>query len=157
MVSSSFTGNLHPTPCIDWMQGKRGDPGCMAKAFMHPLHHVTAARVCHYATHTHGAVHVLLSDGDCIRILLHCVAREARLFVTTGTPVQPHSMSGLDGLAVDCRWVRCPPIIFTDVGFAPNAATLTGFCEQFGCELLEEAMCVALPIITRPPYPLSIV
>ena len=30
-VSSSITGNLHPTPCIEWMQGKRGDPGCMAK------------------------------------------------------------------------------------------------------------------------------
>ena len=31
VVSSSVTGNLHPTPCIEWMQGKRGDPGCMAK------------------------------------------------------------------------------------------------------------------------------
>ena len=31
-VSGSFSGNLHPTPCIEWMQGKRGDPGCMAKA-----------------------------------------------------------------------------------------------------------------------------
>ena len=30
-VSSSITGNLHPTPCIEWMQVKRGDPGCMAK------------------------------------------------------------------------------------------------------------------------------
>ena len=35
VVSSSFTGNLHPTPCIEWMQGKRGDPGCMAKARSH--------------------------------------------------------------------------------------------------------------------------
>ena len=108
-------------------------------------------------THTHGAVHVLLSCGDCIRISLHCVACEARLFVTTGTPVQPHSMSGLSGLAVECRWVRCPPIIFTDVGFAPNAATLAGFCEQFGCEVLGEDMWVALPIIARPPYPLFMV
>ena len=31
VVSSSVTGNLHPTPCIEWMQGNRGDPGCMAK------------------------------------------------------------------------------------------------------------------------------
>jgi len=37
-VGSSFTGNLHPTPCIEWMQGKRGDPGCMAKACVHPSH-----------------------------------------------------------------------------------------------------------------------
>ena len=36
-VGSSFTGNLHPTPCIEWMQGKRGDPGCMAKARVHIL------------------------------------------------------------------------------------------------------------------------
>jgi len=38
VVGSSFSGNLHPTPCIEWMQGKRGDPGCMAKAWVHPLH-----------------------------------------------------------------------------------------------------------------------
>ena len=37
-VGSSWTGNLHPTPCIEWLQGKRGDPGCMAKA--------SALRVC---------------------------------------------------------------------------------------------------------------
>ena len=36
-VGSSFTGNLHPTPCIEWMQGKRGDPGCMAKARVYIL------------------------------------------------------------------------------------------------------------------------
>ena len=156
MVSSSFTGNLHPTPCIDWMQGRRGDPGCMAKAFMHPLQHVTSDHVCHYS-HTHCAVHVLLSWCDCTRILLQCVACEARLFVTTGTPVQPHSMNGLNGLDVECRWVRCPPIIFEHVGFATNAAILTGFCDQFGCDALDEDMRVVLPVITSPSYPLFMV
>ena len=47
VVSSSFTDKLHPTPCIEWMQGKRGDPGCMAKAFTHPLPHVIAVCACH--------------------------------------------------------------------------------------------------------------
>ena len=42
VVSSSFTGNLHPTPCIEWMQGKRGDPGCMAKAWSHTCPYVMA-------------------------------------------------------------------------------------------------------------------
>ena len=32
MVGSSWTGNIHPTPAIELLQGKRGDHGCMAKA-----------------------------------------------------------------------------------------------------------------------------
>ena len=31
-VGSGWTGNLHPTPTIELMQGIRGDAGCMAKA-----------------------------------------------------------------------------------------------------------------------------
>ena len=31
MVGSSWTGNIHPTPAIELLQGKRGDHGCMAK------------------------------------------------------------------------------------------------------------------------------
>ena len=37
LVGSSWTGNLHPTPTIELLQGKRGDHGCMAKAVMHVL------------------------------------------------------------------------------------------------------------------------
>ena len=32
LVGSSWTGNIHPTPAIELLQGKRGDHGCMAKA-----------------------------------------------------------------------------------------------------------------------------
>ena len=32
MVGSTWVGNLHPTPGIELLQGKRGDHGCMAKA-----------------------------------------------------------------------------------------------------------------------------
>ena len=32
IVGSSWTGNIHPTPAIELLQGKRGDHGCMAKA-----------------------------------------------------------------------------------------------------------------------------
>ena len=87
MVSSSFTGNLHPTPCIDWMQGKRGDPGCMAKAFMHPLQHVIAARVCHYA-HTHT-----LLSMYCCRVVIASVYYYTVLHARLGclSPLAPPS------------------------------------------------------------------
>ena len=32
MVGSAWVGNLHPTPGIELLAGKRGDHGCMAKA-----------------------------------------------------------------------------------------------------------------------------
>ena len=63
VVSSSFTGSLHPTPCIEWMQGKRGDPGCMAKAVAHPLPHVTV--FCVYTCpYVHRCPYV--SAGMCV-------------------------------------------------------------------------------------------
>ena len=37
---------------------------------------------------------------------------EARLFVCTGTPVQPHSTVGLSGLDVKFHWIPVPPQIF---------------------------------------------
>ena len=46
VVSSSFTGNLHPTPCIEWMQAKRGDPGCIANVSTLALPYVRAASDC---------------------------------------------------------------------------------------------------------------
>ena len=70
-VGSGWTSNLHPTPCIELMQGIRGDAGCMAKA---------------------------------------------RVFVTTGRPVQPHDCEGLDDLNVDMRWAAIPYQIAEHVG-----------------------------------------
>ena len=55
VVGSSFTGNLHPTPCIGWLQGTRGDPGCMAKA-----------RVCMCALVTIPSLSYCLCDCACI-------------------------------------------------------------------------------------------
>ena len=62
---------------------------------------------------------------------------QARLFVTTGTPIQPHSCEGLEGLDVHFRWVMVPHVIFEHVGFAADANTLVGFCEQFGLDMPE--------------------
>ena len=62
---------------------------------------------------------------------------QARLFVTTGTPIQPHSTEGLEGLAVHFRWVLVPYVIYEHVGLSRDANTLAGFCEQFGIEMQE--------------------
>ena len=56
---------------------------------------------------------------------------QARLFVATGTPVQPHSSLGLEDFTVDFRWVRVPPSLFETVGYSPEADTVHGFCHQF--------------------------
>ena len=65
---------------------------------------------------------------------------QARLFVATGTPVQPHSSDGLDGLEVEYRWVHVPNELFEHVGFAENADTPDGFCFQFGLPVPDEDM-----------------
>ena len=54
VVGSSFSGNLNQTPCLEWMQGKRGDPGCMAKACVHP------SRKCPLIAHRFRLSHPLM-------------------------------------------------------------------------------------------------
>ena len=68
----------------------------------------------------------------------HVSLAEARLFVTTGCPVQPHSCEGLEGLEINYRWVLVPPTIFEHVGLAAVANTLAGFCEQFDLAIPED-------------------
>ena len=64
----------------------------------------------------------------------------ARLFVTTGTPVQPHSCEGLEGLDINFRWVLVPYVIFEHVGFASDLNTLVGLCEQLGLDMPEDLL-----------------
>ena len=44
-----------------------------------------------------------------------CMAK-ARLFVTTGRPVQPHDSEWLEGLEVRCRWAVIPHQIVDQIG-----------------------------------------
>ena len=39
----------------------------------------------------------------------HTITHQARLFICTGTPVQPHDAAGLEDLDVDFRWAEIPP------------------------------------------------
>ena len=74
---------------------------------------------------------------------------KARLFVTTGSPVQPHSSYGLEGLDVTFRWVVVPPVIFEHVGFSSDANTSAGFCDQFGIDvpdIMQPFVCATLYI-----------
>ena len=59
---------------------------------------------------------------------------KARLFVTTGTPVAPHSYEGLKDLNIHSRWVKVPPETFEDVNLDDDADTIEGFCRQFSCD-----------------------
>ena len=59
---------------------------------------------------------------------------EARLFVATGVPVQPHSSLGLSGLAVEYRWIRIPVRIFQHVGLPAGIEGLHRFCEHFSLD-----------------------
>ena len=82
-------------------------------------------------------------------LVLICVmivtTAKARLFVATGTPVQPHSSDGVEGLSVHYRWVLVPRQLFEHVGFADDADSLYGFCSQFSCEVpAEDDWCVIL-------------
>ena len=59
---------------------------------------------------------------------------EARVFVATGTPIQPHSCDGLDGLNVNFAWVVVPPLIFAHVGFPEWIASVDRFCAYYAID-----------------------
>ena len=79
---------------------------------------------------------------------IHEMHDQARLFVATGTPVQPHSSYGLDGLEVEYRWVAIQKEIFEHVGISDTADTPDGFAFQFGLTLPDEDMWVPSHIVT---------
>ena len=61
-----------------------------------------------------------------------CLIRdEARLFVVTGAPVQPHSSVGLSGLGAHYRWILIPELIHKHVGLPVNACSPREFCNFF--------------------------
>ena len=64
-------------------------------------------------------------------VLVHA---KARLLVSTGTPIAPHSVDGLDGLDVVSRRVRIPAALHDDAGLRHDAHTVEGFCRQFDCD-----------------------
>ena len=82
----------------------------------------------------------------CHVLVLHA---KARLFVSTGSPVAPHSFDGLTGLAVTSRWVKVPHELFEHVAFADDADTPHGFCFQFSCQEPEEDMPCISPVVIR--------
>ena len=70
------------------------------------------------------------------------VCAKARLLVATGTPIAPHSFTGLDGLEVQSRWVRIPRELLTVADLRSDADTVEGFCRQFGCQPTPHKDCV---------------
>ena len=65
------------------------------------------------------------------------MSAQARLFLATGKPVQPHDTSNLDGLGVSLRWCRLPPRMLDHVGLE-KARTLCEFCKFFHVQLENE-------------------
>ena len=97
-VGSSFSGNLHPTPCIEWMQGNRGDPGCMAKAYVHSSH--KCSLIAHRFRLSHPLMHSIhsfldLSPSRSLNRSLYIYLYShiyIHIFIYTGHPVR-HCMS----------------------------------------------------------------
>ena len=63
-----------------------------------------------------------------------CTYREARLFICTRAPIQPHDCTGLDGLPVRFRWAKIPPLTFAHVGLGGVCTSPTAFKEAFGIQ-----------------------
>ena len=61
-----------------------------------------------------------------------CTYREARLFICTGAPIQPHDCTGLDGLPVRYRWAKIPPLTFAHINLDGVCASAHAFKEAFG-------------------------
>ena len=107
---------MHPTPMIDLLRGLRGDAGCMGKAYaMYLILHCMLASCI-------GPFRVYISTAtSCDVCCLYCMCAasmwsQARLFFATGTPVQPHDTSMLEGLDIKLRWCRLPPRCLPHVG-----------------------------------------
>ena len=62
------------------------------------------------------------------------MSAQARLFLMTGKPVQPHDTSNLENLGVSLRWCRLPPRTLAHVGL-DKARTLHDFCKYFNIQL----------------------
>ena len=107
-----------------------------------------AIRSCHVLVPAHALLHI--SSWSLIRTIYTAVrtspsarasvcdcavlmCAQARLFVSTGTPIAPHSFDGLDGMNVNARWVRVPAELLEVAGLDSDSNTVTGFCRRFDC------------------------
>ena len=72
---------------------------------------------------------------------------EARLFFCTGTPVQPHDSSNLEGLGVEVRWMKIPPGVWDSIDLPNALKSYTAFVSHFGLEQEEDpdSVATALP------------
>ena len=69
----------------------------------------------------------------------YTISPEARVFVVTGTPIQPHSSDGLAGLDVKYSWIVVPHLIWDHCGFPDGLDSIHKFCSFYGVENPVEA------------------
>ena len=74
MVGSSWTGNIHPTPAIELLQGKRGDHGCMAKVGFVTL----ASSIIFSCPYAHCSMCAYLAESF---FVLYCMSIIGRIHV----------------------------------------------------------------------------
>ena len=74
MVGSSWTGNIHPTPAIELLQGKRGDHGCTAKAGFVSL----ASSIIFSCPYAHCSMCAYLAESF---FVLYCMSIIGRIHV----------------------------------------------------------------------------
>ena len=78
-----------------------------------------------------------------------CDMHEARLFFCTGTPVQPHDSSNLEGLGVEVRWMKIPPGVWDSIDLPNALKSYTAFVSHFGLEQEEDSVSSAT---ARPEF-----
>ena len=60
------------------------------------------------------------------------IIRQARLFICTGTPIQPHDTAGLADLDVEYRWAAIPPRTVDHLGLGGVVDNIHTFKRHFG-------------------------
>ena len=63
-----------------------------------------------------------------------CQCDQARLFIATGAPIQPHDGTGLEDMEVEWRWMRIPLKIGPHIGLPVALESAYNFRKQFMLE-----------------------
>ena len=125
-VKSAAHGRATSTP-LRASSGCKGSEAILVAWRRHP-HSVS---VCSDSPSPHvHCLYRLVCDRNAWHVCIHDKP-EARVFVATGSPIQPHSSDGLEGLDVRFSWVKVPQLVFAHCGFPEWLASIDRFCQYY--------------------------
>ena len=110
-VTCCFIGNIHSTPAIELLQGKRGDHGCQAGDIFTYTAISSVHAIIQFVCFRPLSIALSLSLSPS---LLYTKAK-ARLNFVTGCPIQPHAaFDGFEELGATRTWHEIPRTIWED-------------------------------------------